>query len=309
MPFSFCSRTRSGRTSGRTSRTSKRASASAGRHTLDIVLKKHRSGKRVAAPLKGQLKEDPIADELSDLSDLPENISDHSTDYEDNTKTEEIPTDKGKLQIAKHGIKKRVKKVKRIVCPICDETIFTQLRMNIHMKEKHPKFKFCCSECKEEFATYNGCYRHTQRHYKLPLQCDTCEKRCQYPRELADHQKTHTNKGKSPCTWRGCTKRFVSKKTMWQHLQKHSPDTWTCKKCNPEKTFNTYSYYTQHDKGFHGKGFKTRCGEIKKWPYQRSKHQQDCTKCRALKDQRLNLPDNPRPYKRRNLAKLQEVAT
>ena len=144
--------------------------------------------------------------------------------------TEEIPTDKGKLEIAKHGIRKWLKKVKKIVCPICEETIYTQCAMNIHMKKEHPKFKFCCSECKEEFVTYNGCYWHTQRHYKLPLQCDTCEKRCQYPKELQDHKKTHTNKGKIPCTWRGCTNRFVSKKTMWQHLQKHSPDTWTCKK-------------------------------------------------------------------------------
>ena len=96
---------------------------------------------------------------------------------------------------------------------------------------------------------------------------------------------------------------------MWQHLQKHSPENWTCKKCDPEKTFETYSYFTQHDKGWHGKGFKTCCGEIKKWLYQRSKHQNDCDKCKDLKDARQNLPDNPRPYKRRNLAKLQEVAT
>ena len=103
---------------------------------MDTVLKKHRSGKRVAAPLKGELKEeDPIADELSDPSDLPENKSDHSTDYEDNIKTEEIPTDKGKLEIAKHGIRKRLKKVKKIVCPICEETIYTQCAMNIHMKQ------------------------------------------------------------------------------------------------------------------------------------------------------------------------------
>ena len=110
LPISYCSRRRS----GRSSRTSQRASASAGRLSLDTVLKKHRSGKCVAAPLKGELKEeDPIADELSDLSDLPENKSDHSTDYEDNIKTEEIPTDKGKLEIAKHGIRKRLKKVKK----------------------------------------------------------------------------------------------------------------------------------------------------------------------------------------------------
>ena len=102
---------------------------------------------------------------------------------------------------------------------------------------------------------------------------------------------------------------FVSKKTIWQHLQKHSPETWKCKKCQPEKTFDTYSYFTQHDKGWHGKGFKTRCGEIKKWLYQRSKHQSECDKCKALKDEWQNLPDNPWPYKRRNLAKLQEVAT
>ena len=129
---------------------------------MDTVLKKHRSGKCVAAPLKGELKEeDPIADELSDPSDLPENKSDHSTGYENNIKTEEVPTDKGKLEITKYGIRKRLKKVKKIVCPICEETIYTQRAMNIHMKKEHPKFKFCCSECKEEFTTYNGCYWHT----------------------------------------------------------------------------------------------------------------------------------------------------
>ena len=85
---------------------------------MDTVLKKHRSGKRVAAPLKGELKEeDPIADELSDPSDLPENKSDHSTDYEDNIKTEEIPTDKGKLQIAEHRIRKWLKKVEKLCVP------------------------------------------------------------------------------------------------------------------------------------------------------------------------------------------------
>ena len=189
--------------SHRSSHTSQQASATASKLSLDKVLKKHQLGKRSAAPDKGELKEqDPIADELSNASDLPDNKSDHSDDYKENTlPKEEIKMEKGKLEIQKHAIPKRKKKVKKIVCLICNETIYTQHTMNIHMKEKHPKFKFCCSYCKEEFQTYNGCYRHTQRHYKLPLQCETCEKRCQYPKELEDHKKTHTNKGKIPCTW------------------------------------------------------------------------------------------------------------
>ena len=179
--------------------------------------------------------------------------------------------------------------------------------MNIHMKEKHPRFKFCCSYCKEEYSTYNGCYRHMQRHFKLPLACDQCTKRCQYPRELSDHLKTHTQKGLFPCTWRGCKKKFVSKKTMWQHLQKHSPDTWTCDKCSPAKSFDTHSYYRQHCKGIHEGGFKTRCGVMYKWPYQHAKHQTECLECKRILKERNNLPDNPRPYKQRKLAKLTEI--
>ena len=69
-----------------TSRISQRASANASKLSLDKVLKKHRLGKRSAAPDKDELKEqDPIADKLSNPSDLPDNKSDHSDNYEEKT--------------------------------------------------------------------------------------------------------------------------------------------------------------------------------------------------------------------------------
>ena len=66
---------------------------------MACLLKKHWLGKDSAAPDKGELKEqDPIAGELSNPSDLPDNKSDHNDDYEENTlPKEEIKMEKGKL--------------------------------------------------------------------------------------------------------------------------------------------------------------------------------------------------------------------
>ena len=147
--------------------------------------------------------------------------------------------------------------------------------MNVHMRELHPRFNFQCSLCKSLFKSYNATYRHTQTHFQLRYVCDICGHRSQYPGAAEAHMKTHTKKKLIPCTWRGCKKEFTSKKSMWQHLQAHGSDTWKCEKCN--KTFETFSYFRQHEKGIHGTGWRALCGAFCQWPYIRAKHQCSCT--------------------------------
>ena len=150
---------------------------------------------------------------LTDPSDLNSPKSDKESDYEQTQDdTKKIKTKEGQLSIKNHGIPKREWKIVKIKCPICGDIVYSQKRMNRHMKEQHPRFKFCCSYCQVEYDTYNGCYRHTQRHFKLRYECDQCDKQCQYPHELSAHKRTHTHKGLYPCAYRGCSKKFVSKK-------------------------------------------------------------------------------------------------
>ena len=177
--------------------------------------------------------------------------------------------------------------------------------MNLHMATKHPNFKFECGICSSTFKSYNAAYRHTQTHFKLRYICDICGHRSQFPGDRDAHAKTHTKKKLIPCTWRGCQKQFTSKKSMWQHLQSHGPDTWNCDKCE-HKPFDTYSNFRQHDRGVHGIGWRALCGKLCQWPYIRAKHQRECHKCQEIKAERENKPDNPKKFTRRNLAKLKK---
>ena len=276
--------------------------------SLDSVLKSACKGRRAAAPVKLE-EPDPIKKVLSDPSDIEGSKSDHESDYENTVPTKNIKTSDGKLSIQQHGIPKRVRKIKKITCPICDKVVFTQKKMNQHMKEDHPRFKFCCSYCQMRYDTYKGCYRHTQRHFKLKHVCDICQKECQYPGELHAHKRLHTKTGLYPCTYRGCTRKFVSKKSMWQHTQSHSGQKFECKQCDPNKSFTTYSYLRQHEKGAHSTGWRARCGHLCQWPHIRRAHQDKCKKCQAIEDEAKNKPDNPKPFTARKLTHLKDTST
>ena len=274
--------------------------------SLDTVLSKNRSRKRLAAPTNLK-EEDPIAPDLSDPSDLELNTpksdkeSDYINDEEDAKNVEKIETDSGNITIKKHGLIKRERKTKVIICPACTETLHSQSKMNHHMKKEHPNLKFQCSMCDEMYKTYNACYRHCNRHFQLRYECNKCDHKSQFPHQMQAHLRTHTKKQLIPCTWRGCTRKFTSKKSMWQHMQSHSPETWECKECDPEKSFDTYSNYRQHHRGLHGIGWRALCGKLFQWPHRRSKHQKggECVKCEEIKEERKNLPQNPRPFRGR----------
>ena len=121
----------------------------------------------------------------------------------------------------------------------------------------------------------------------------------QFPHQIKAHLRTHSKKQLIPCTWCGCTCKFTSKKSMWQHMQSHSPETWECKQCDPERSFDTKSNYRQHHRRVHGIGWRALCGRLFQWPHKRSKHQKggECIKCEEIKEERKNLPENPRPFR------------
>ena len=181
-------------------KTAQRAALNASKISLDNVLKDNHEKKCIATP-RLLTEEDPIAAHLSNPSDLDDPASDHESDYkEDEQNIETIQTKAGQLDIAKHGLVKKERKVKKITCPVCDNVIYTQKRMNVHMRELHPRFMFQCSLCESLFKSYNAAYQHTQMHFQLRYVCDICGHRSQYPSAAEAHMKTHTKKKVIPCT-------------------------------------------------------------------------------------------------------------
>ena len=262
--------------------------------TLDDIL--NRNHRRNSAP-KNLKEKDPLKENMPEENfSEPEQHSDHSSDY-DSPSEAEIKTENGQLTVTQHGIKKRVKKDKSVVCPVCDSMQKSQRQLNIHMKAEHPTFKFHCGDCKKEYSHYNACYKHiVHTHYQARHPCDRCKKCFPYPGDLKNHMKTHTGEGLLPCTFPKCKKKFTSNKSMFQHLQSHSDQEWKCELCDPPKIYNTHSNYRQHVKGVHNPpSLKAYCGKPYKWPYQWVAHQKDCDKCEAAK--KAQISNTPHPCK------------
>ena len=232
--------------------------------------------------------------------DLPsEYHSDHTTEYDSPEETV-IVTQDGQLGIVHFSLVKKSRCKKSIKCPICGQDFDSTCLHNKHMRDKHPTFHYACSKdgCEKEFNTRNAAYKHVQKHYFLCFGCSMCGKRFQFPYQQQNHIKTHTGKGKIPCTWPKCKKMFTCNKNMFQHLQAHTDERFFCEVCDPTKTdkkylFPTYSNLRQHKKGFHEGGFKALCRLMEKWPYLHAKHQRKCDACTATREQMQNSPMNP----------------
>ena len=256
---------------------------------------------RKVAP-KNLAEKDPVKEHFSDeyFSEVPQK-SDHESEYDDVRDKKNFKTSDGNLNVVRHGIRKKTKITCSFPCPVCKtnhkDVIFgSNSHLNKHMKEDHPTFHFQCVKCDKEYGSYNACYKHIVRsHYLLRHKCEVCGKGFPYPKELTFHMHTHTKQGLIPCTWPKCKKLFRSNKSMFQHLEAHSEKKWYCKVCEPACEFDTYSNLRQHNKGFHNPpSFKAYCGTMWKWPYQCTRHQNECDLCKEIKASKDDRPANPR---------------
>ena len=120
-----------------------------------------------------------------------------------------------------------------------------------------------------------------------------------YPHQAESHEMLHTGKNKICCEYRGCRKKFTSKKSMKQHLQEHFNRqhniTWNCDDCPADESnvFFTLSNYNQHRRGLHGPGYVARCSKKCKWPSERKKHQMECEECKRILRERNSKPKYP----------------
>ena len=186
----------------------------------------------------------------------------------------------GKLKVTEHGLKKRNKKTRIFKCDHCAESFGLIKDINLHYGQSHPEHIFQCGQCTKTYASRNALIRHERTHEGMSFSCKDCEYTCMFPYELKAHEKKHSRTGLYPCTYRGCTKNFTTKKGMLQHTQVHDDKEYKCETCGKDG-FTTVGYLRQHLKT-HKKGFIARCGHASKGPTARQIHQKNCDQCALL---------------------------
>ena len=254
---------------------------------------------------------DPIGEAIGGMSPLPSHDDGSTTEEDTRVHTpppsKKIKTDGGQLQITDHAIRRPKKKMLNLKCPVtgCDVRSVSEASRNKHVTDSHPHHKFQCSHCGKVYATSNGLWKHTNKHFAPSHVCpwEDCNRKCYYKSELKAHIKTHTQEGLIQCTWRGCDKKFVSNKSMYGHLETHNDRTFYCEDC--ERVFQTKYLYKQHMVGKHSDkaenpesvGLVAKCGKIFKWPEERARHQENCDDCKKIFEHLATLPQKPKKIK------------
>ena len=220
------------------------------------------------------------------------------------TPAKKIKTEGGQLKITDHAIRRPKKKVLNLKCPVsgCDVRSDSEASRNKHVTDHHPDLTFKCSHCDKIYATSNGLWKHTNKHFapRHPCPWENCNRKCYFESELKTHMKTHTQEGLIQCTWRGCLKKFVSNKSMYGHLESHNDRTFYCEDC--DSIFQTKYNYKQHMVGKHPEkienaGLQAKCGACFKWPEERARHQESCAECQKYFEELANRPQKEKKIK------------
>ena len=182
----------------------------------------------------------------------------------------------------------RTQHQRRYDCYVCNETFEMQQSFVVHFQSKHPTDPFKCAFCSGDFHSPNGLFKHERSHEYMKYLCIVCSKRFQFPYQLTTHQTVHTGLRRHKCN--SCDKTFGSKCSRDFHQKTHGVQLH-CDLCpmTSEKTFNNDVALKQHQRGMHGPGWTTPCGDYKKWKSAYGKHLKECKKCMKIRaDAKMN---------------------
>ena len=193
------------------------------------------------------------------------------------------------LSVKTYGIKRHKIRPKDFKCPAtkkCNIISKSQRKLNQHLKQAHPNFRFMCSYCPKWFETYNANYKHEWKHGGESKKCaiKECKAVFMYKKDMENHIKMHTGVGLIPCLH--YNNKFTTNISMCAHAKIHLNEVHTCKTCG--KSSSTVAYLKQHSKGKHGSRFIALCGEIFQWPKKMHYHEAHCQNCFQLDQENQN---------------------
>ena len=160
-------------------------------------------------------------------------------------------------------------------CPLCEYSNKSQKKCVSHITDMHPEYRFKCSLCPRDFASFHTKYRHEKEHNPPTIFCNVCGKGYYFQSELNKHSGVHSEVLPYPC--RKCDKRFAQAKSLSRHQELHSNSTVVCSEC--DKVCESQDRYYSHYHGTHGKGYTAKCGKHYQWPATHARHQNSCDKC------------------------------
>ena len=163
-------------------------------------------------------------------------------------------------------------------CHLCDLQTEIQIVYIKHMSDKHPDEQVPCRYCGKLFQTTNGLFKHERSHLYLNHKCQQCSYKAQFPYQLQQHQRTHTQQNMWMCAH--CDKVFACKSSRNTHEQGHNINL-KCQQCpeDTKKTFSSQTALNQHIRGQHGPGWTTFCQQTYKWKSKFSRHNSECKQC------------------------------
>ena len=153
------------------------------------------------------------------------------------------------LNVEIHGLPVRRPQKHSIKCPMCLDVFQLVKDLNVHIKERHPKFCYKCNYCTKKFQNYASKYKHERKHSVPSHVCAECHKRFFFNKDLQVHLCVHSGQGTFPCT--NCPNKYNTRTAMDTHCIVHQNKKFTCDKCSTFYT-NTLPNLHQHERGKHG---------------------------------------------------------
>ena len=216
--------------------------------------------------------------EANEASDV-----ERKTLYRTKVKTKVIKTKNGQLTVRHHKLSGKKFRKRKYKCKLCDNVSEQQKEHNKHMKTVHKDEKFICFHCNRSFSCETALYKHERSHFNLPYGCSHCSKRFQFPGQIENHMKVHTQKELYKCLH--CPRLFTTNKIMLIHSKTHS-EKYKCDQPNcptPDREYNSKANLRQHIRGEHGEGWVAPCGKQCKWKSMYNRHIKKCDTCIALR--------------------------
>nr|XP_013102523.1 unnamed protein product [Stomoxys calcitrans] len=155
-------------------------------------------------------------------------------------------------------------------CTICSKVYANPRSLRKHYVRAHEIHEdnstqtYNCKICMITFPTVKDAKQHRKEHRQsFPNKrhtCDICGNNFAYPRNLADHKKTHSNVRDQICDI--CGKAFTNANLLNQHKNVHNGQKFECKACG--KDYAHYRGLYRHVVRAHGSNNKNPCAAIAK---------------------------------------------
>lgn len=152
---------------------------------------------------------------------------------------------------------------RKFKCLDCDKAFYRHDHLKRHMSIHTGEKPFACEFCGLQFRRKDGYNIHLRKHEeKRPFECEKCKKGFLRKDSLKEHQQKGCERQKTAEKLFGCylcEKKFVSQKSLLNHIKQHSEKRFECTFC--KAMFSYKSDLGEHIKSKHSDERPFLCSE------------------------------------------------